>query len=228
MKRTTKKGDAGEAIISTLINEIKDEQYLIDNLILLGDNDISHQFDHILIRHNGVFIIETKNYYGKINGNIDDIYWTKTFLNKGKTKVEKFMNPVKQNNAHIRYLKKILGRDIPFINFVVFVHNDVSHLGIYTVTDDTRLVKRILSMEIDKPLSRQTMKDINDKLLRLEADINVDKHVDNIEKIKKQRRDIRKESILVMEKGLCPICGNKVQMNKNIYLCNKCGYKLVV
>lgn len=222
------KGDKGEAKVIQELNKMKDEQYLINNLILLGENNISHQFDHILIRHNGVFIIETKNYYGDIKGNIDDTYWTKSFMTRGKLKVEKFMNPIKQNNAHIRYLKKVLGKDIPFINFVVFVDNDVSKLGIYSVMNLSQLNRRISSVEIATPISSEKMIKIRDTLLHLEADIQSDDHVGNIKQLKKDRRSKRQEYILVIEKGLCPVCGNKVQMNKNVYTCPRCKYKLVV
>ena len=222
------KGDKGEAKVIEELNKMKDEQYLINNLILLGENNISHQFDHILIRHNGVFIIETKNYYGDIKGNIDDTYWTKSFMTRGKLKVEKFMNPIKQNNAHVRYLKKVLGKDVSFINFVVFVDNDVSKLGIYSVMNLSQLNRRILLTEIDKPISSEKMIKIRDTLLHLEADIQSDDHVGNIKQLKKDRSNKRQEYILVIEKGLCPVCGNKVQMNKNVYTCPRCKYKLVV
>ena len=222
------KGDKGEAKVIEELSKLKDEQYLINNLILIGDNEISHQFDHILVRHNGVFVIETKNYYGDIKGNVDDTYWTKSFISKGKLHIEKFMNPIKQNNAHIRFLKKVLGKDIPFINIVVFVDNDVTKLGIYSVMNLSQLNRRISLCEIDKPLSLDKMKQINDTLLRLEADIQSDDHVGNIKQLKKDRRNKREEYLLVIEKGLCPVCGNKVQMNKNIYTCPKCRYKLVV
>ena len=35
---------------------------LINNLLLLDENGKSHQIDHIEIRENGIFCIETKNY----------------------------------------------------------------------------------------------------------------------------------------------------------------------
>lgn len=227
MKRVIK-GDKGEAKVIQELQKMTGDCYLINNLILLGDNNISHQFDHILIRPNGVFVIETKNYYGEIKGTIDDTYWTKTFVNKGRIHVDKFMNPIKQNNAHIRFLKKVLGRDVPFINIVVFVDNDVSNLGIYSVMNLSQLNTRISLCEIDKPLSQVKMKSINDTLLHLEADIQSDDHVGNIKTLKQDRKNRRQEYVLVIEKGLCPVCGNKVQMNKNVYTCPKCKYKLVV
>ena len=226
--RSVIKGDKGEAKVIKELLKIKDEHYLINNLILLGDNSVSHQFDHILIRHNGIFVIETKNYYGDIKGTIDDGMWIKTFISRGKLHIEKFMNPIKQNNAHIRYLKKVLGRDLPFINIVVFVDNDISKLGIYSVMNLSQLVNRVSLWESDKTISSDAMLKIYNTLLSLEADIQSEDHVDNIKTLKKDRKNKREEYILVIEKGLCPICGNKVQMNKNVYICQKCKYKLVV
>ena len=187
MKQSVKKGDKGEELVINELEKMNDEQYLINNLIILSDNDVSHQFDHILIRHNGVFIIETKNYFGKITGNQDDTYWYKTYINKRKVIKDKFMNPIKQNNAHIRVLKKLIGKDIPFINFVVFVNNDVSHLGIYRVVNLDQLNIRIKTWEIDNPIDSNKMKRINDVLLYSEADMQNIDHVKNIKKMKKDR-----------------------------------------
>ena len=188
MKRSVKKGDIGEGLVIDTLNEMNDEQYLINNLILLGDNDISHQFDHILIRHNGVFIIETKNYYGEIKGTSEETYWTKTYLKRGRPVIDKFMNPIKQNKAHIRFIKKIIGKDIPLVNFVVFVNNDVSKLGIYTVCNLDQLNRRISLWEDDRALSSKEMSDINHKLLLLEADIQSEDHVKRIKKMKADRK----------------------------------------
>ena len=224
MKRSVKKGDKGEEKVNEILSIFNNDSYLINNLMLLGDNDVSHQIDHILIRPNGVFIIETKNYYGDIKGSINDSMWTKTYIKHGKQVIEKFHNPIKQNNAHIKAVKKVIGKDIPIINFVVFINNDVTNLGIYTVVNETQLVKRISLWESDIIISKAKMKEINHKLLYSEADIQSEDHLNRIKAIKKQRRDIRHDSILVMEKGICPVCGNKIKMNKNIYTCPNCKY----
>lgn len=227
MKRSTKKGDIGEQIVIDELNKDKDS-YLINNLILLGENGVSHQFDHILIRNNGVFVIETKNYYGQIKGALEETMWEKSFIKRGRLVSERFMNPLKQNNAHIRFLKKVLGRDVPFFNFVVFVNNDVSNLGIYNVVNLDKLLLRIMTCESDKMLTANEMKALNDKLLLLEADIQTDDHVDNIQDLKRKRREKQQDIKMVLEKSICPMCGSKISMNKNVYLCPRCKYKLVI
>ena len=183
------RGQKGEEIVSDILNSIKEYHYLLNNVTFKNKrSEMTHQIDHILIHPHGVFVIETKNYYGTISGNKDDIYWIKTFNKRGKIVKEKFMNPIKQNNAHIRYIKKIIGKDIPIINFVVFVNNDVSHLGIYTVTNLDQLLNRIINWESDTSLSSKQMNDINRMLLYLEADMQNEDHVNNIKEMRRRRK----------------------------------------
>lgn len=54
------------------------EHRQINNLILVDDNGKSHQIDHIEIRENGIFCIETKNYIGWIFGSENQEKWTQT------------------------------------------------------------------------------------------------------------------------------------------------------
>ena len=129
-KRAIKKGEEGENLIASILD--KDTKYhrLINNLVLLGDNDVSHQIDHILIRPNGIFVIETKNYYGLIEGKEEDSFWTRSYFVKGKIKKATFHNPLKQNQSHIRAIKKIIGKDYPIYCFVVFVQNNSESLAL--------------------------------------------------------------------------------------------------
>ena len=78
-KRKLQRGEQGEQMVAEILSSDPSFHRLINNLVLLGDNQMSHQIDHILIRDNGVFVIETKNYYGKITGQEEDSYWKKTF-----------------------------------------------------------------------------------------------------------------------------------------------------
>lgn len=90
----------------SLGSEIPNEKYVINNL-LLYNNSKSHQIDHIVIRKTGVFVIETKNYSGRIYGQNNQKKWTQV-LAYGREK-HQFYNPVLQNKSHIYALSKILG-----------------------------------------------------------------------------------------------------------------------
>ena len=55
-----KRGEQGEKLAASILDADQSFHRLINNLVLLGDNQVSHQIDHILIRENGIFVIETK------------------------------------------------------------------------------------------------------------------------------------------------------------------------
>ena len=65
--RAKRHGEQGERKVDSKLDTIifgKVEHRLINNLILVDENGKSHQIDHIEIRENGIFCIETKNYIG--------------------------------------------------------------------------------------------------------------------------------------------------------------------
>ena len=225
-KRAIKKGEEGENLIASILD--KDTKYhrLINNLVLLGDNDVSHQIDHILIRPNGIFVIETKNYYGLIEGKEEDSFWTRSYFVKGKIKKATFHNPLKQNQSHIRAIKKIIGKDYPIYCFVVFVQNNSESLALFSACDARNIIQRINLLTSDKSLSKGEIDMIADSLLAKEAYLNTDDHVSNIKNAEKSRRDAQKEMRLAIEKKICPKCGHPLVLNKNELKCSNCDYKI--
>ena len=225
-KRAIKKGEEGENLIASILD--KDTKYhrLINNLVLLGDNGVSHQIDHILIRPNGVFVVETKNYYGLIEGKEEDSFWTRSYFVKGKVKKATFHNPLKQNQSHIRAIKKIIGKDYPIYCFVVFVQNNSESLALFSACDARNIIQRINLLTSDKSLSKGEIDMINDSLLAKEAYLNTDDHVSNIKNAEKSRKDAQKEMRLAIEKKICPKCGRPLVLNKNELKCSNCDYKI--
>ena len=61
--RAIKKGEEGENLIAEILDKDNSYHKLINNLVLLGDNGVSHQIDHILIRPNGVFFFDKENHW---------------------------------------------------------------------------------------------------------------------------------------------------------------------
>jgi hypothetical protein len=73
------RGKVGESKVDSYLNPIffdKVKHLQINNLILMDDNNRSHQIDHIEIRENGIFCIETKNFKGWIFGSENQTHWT--------------------------------------------------------------------------------------------------------------------------------------------------------
>ena len=170
--RALKRGEEGEKIVDSLLSKDTSFHRLINNLVLLGENNVSHQIDHILIRNNGIFVIETKNYYGEIKGKEDDSFWTRSFFAKGKIKTASFHNPLKQNQSHIRIIKKLIGRDYPIYCFVTFIQNNADNLGLFNACNVNDLLNRIKLLTSEKEISKEEIEKIYQVLLFNEADIN--------------------------------------------------------
>ncbi|MFA6867316.1 MAG: nuclease-related domain-containing protein [Clostridia bacterium] len=79
------KGFLGELKVKIIIGKTKSGKKFIINNYMVVDEGKSSQIDHILINENGVFIIETKNYSGRIYGDYRQLEWTQV-LAYGKAK----------------------------------------------------------------------------------------------------------------------------------------------
>ena len=77
-------GEIGEFKVKRKLNPLifKVNHKLINNLTLMDDFGHTHQIDHIEIRNNGIFCIETKSYKGLLVGNEFSDNWTEVFYNK--------------------------------------------------------------------------------------------------------------------------------------------------
>lgn len=191
--RAAKRGEEGEKIVDSLLSKDTSFHRLINNLVLLGENGVSHQIDHILIRSNGIFVIETKNYYGEIKGHEDDSFWTRSYFVKGKKKTATFHNPLKQNQSHIRIIKRIIGKDYPIYCFVTFIQNNANSLDFYNVCNVDSLLNRINMITSDKEIKNQEIETINNLLLMNEADINNEQHISKIKEAEKDRKEHQKK-----------------------------------
>ena len=226
MQKTTRKlkrGEEGEQLVSLTLDKDSSFHRLINNLVLLGENNVSHQIDHILVRENGIFVIETKNHFGRITGLEDDSYWKKTYPYKGRVKTETFHNPLKQNQSHIRIIKRVLGKDCPIYCFVVFVRSNVDELDLFNVCGPNDILKRINLITSDKPLSKEVIESIYQTLLDKEAYVNDEMHLESIKKITKDRREYQKKLRAAIEKKICPDCGGILSIVPNGLKCSKCN-----
>ncbi|MCG0456719.1 NERD domain-containing protein [Enterobacter cloacae complex sp. ECC445] len=75
------------------------------------------QVDHVLLAPHGLYVIEQKNYSGRLLGNMADRSWTKF---GGSSKVMKLQNPFRQNYSHIKAIQHTLNfADLECINVVI-------------------------------------------------------------------------------------------------------------
>lgn len=111
--------------IANKLSRLPDEYAVFDDL-QLKDNGHQIQIDHVVVSPYGIFVIESKPYYGCIIGEYNSQYWTQ-ILNR---KTYYFYNPIKLNERHIKHIQYLLKdiTNIPFIPIVIF--NDTTTLKI--------------------------------------------------------------------------------------------------
>ena len=101
-------GAKGEEQVSDLLQAKLPDTYLIFNDIDVASGTRKAQNDHIVLGPNGIFVIETKAYSGRITGNADDEKITQTKTYKGKTTTKMTTNPVSQNERHCSVVGDLL------------------------------------------------------------------------------------------------------------------------
>ena len=216
------KGSLGEAKVNSKLNPIIGEKVIhrqINNLILVDEYGKSHQIDHVEIRENGIFCIETKNYSGWIFGTEDNEKWTQCLSNNEK---HHFFNPLKQNKSHAYHLSKALDNKYRINSIVVMVQNNADKIKCSNVINLNNLRTYLKNFNDGTKLSTEEMDEIYNKLLANRSTISDKKHVDNVRQTQEEFR-----------RGICPRCGGMIVIRKGkygaFYGCNnypKCTFTL--
>jgi len=115
------KGRRGEVKVKHKAKRISRHGGQMRNDILLPTERGTTQIDHLLVTKHGIFVIETKNYSGIVEGTENSHMW-RQFFPDGRTEPRYFLNPLKQNLGHIDAIQKIIGpnKHIPIHSLVVF------------------------------------------------------------------------------------------------------------
>lgn len=130
------KGKFGEYLIYDSLRcfETNGGKFLF-NLYLPKANEHTAEIDVILICSKGVFVFESKNFSGWIFGNEAHKNWTQMLpRGRGRNHKERFYNPIMQNAAHIRHLKRLVGESVQTKSIIVF--SDECTLRDITVNSD--------------------------------------------------------------------------------------------
>lgn len=191
------KGIIGERKVRKALGKtVENKQYVINNLVIDDDN-MSRQIDHITITHSGIYVIETKNYSGRIYGSANQMEWTQV-LQYGKVK-QKFYNPLKQNNSHVYVISKLLPVYLKnsVKSLVVFTKANIDNVNINNVTNIKGLKKIIKNNTFE--LSNEMMKEAYYIIMNSKSNKRNKAHVNDINKM-----------INNIDKGICPRCGGKL------------------
>ena len=174
------KGKLGEMKASNTLNELDRSEYkVLDNLILYSDNK-THEIDNVVISKYGIFVVEMKNYQGKVVGDKDSDKWTQ-YIGK---RVNKFYNPVKQNYGHMRCLSDVLKIDMRYLIPVVvfsndtYIESDVKYvIKLNYVNKYIMKFKKNMYIDVDDVYKKLKKLNITDKSIKK-------KHVDSVKKRK--------------------------------------------
>lgn len=199
------KGKMGEAKVKSKLNPLifgVVEHRQINDLVLIDDNGKSHQIDHIEIRENGIFCIETKNYKGWIFGSENQDKWTQSLYNEK----HQFTNPLKQNKSHLYHIGKVLGNKYKINSVIVMVQNNANRIKCSNVVNLSDLKSYLKKFNDGTRLSIKEMDEIYNKLLNAGSDISNREHVKNIKQTQKE-----------LKHGVCPRCGAPLVEKKGRY-----------
>lgn len=222
-------GSWGEKKVSVILG-LLGEKYRIYNDVLIQTNYGTSQIDHIVISQYGIFVIETKNYKGWIFGGENSEKWTQNVWGNKYS----LGNPIKQNNAHINSLKKVLPSYsfLQYVSIIVFSRRATLKVNVSSnrnVIYTYQLINKISSYKEVILTAEQ----INEICCSLEKAMLVssDERRNHIEYVKSE--NLRRKSLL--KSKICPRCGGTLIKRKGkygyFYGCSnypKCNYNINV
>ena len=204
------RGEKGEKKVQEILDKIKDKHVVFNDVTFINKNsEMSHQIDHILVHPHGVFVIETKNYYGEI------LYENNRWIRRIGNRIEKLSDPLKQNKSHAVTLYKALKGKYETIPVVVFVRNNAPYMGDENVINLNDLLLFIDSYPYKHKYEDETIDKIASEIKNNIQNISKDEHLENIGFLKAVRVELRKEKEYAITKGICPRCGRKMIIKGN-------------
>lgn len=122
------RGQEGESATARQLEQMRGHKWILSNVFLpKNGGQKTTELDLVLILSKGIFVIENKNYSGRIYGREADLYWNQ-FNSRGLSR--EFYNPLKQNQGHLRCLREFLDgcgwQDVPLYSVVTF--NELARL----------------------------------------------------------------------------------------------------
>lgn len=153
--RANIQGDVGEVLTARALRSDLNMR-VVRNLYLPIDEHFT-EIDMVAISTYGVFVIENKNYNGKIYEFRDSDYW---YADYGMFKRRRFLNPRVQNSLHINVLSNILKgtefSSVYLISIIIFNDNaDISSINYEDVFNLGNFIDKIKSITKEECISEE-------------------------------------------------------------------------
>jgi len=210
------KGKAGEYEVYRKLRALRGYKKFLLNCYLPRTDGATTEIDVILLHSSGIHVFESKNYKGFIYGSGLRTEWSQTLF-RGQNKVKNsFLNPMLQNELHIRCLKQFLWKYPQMRYFSYIVFEDQCTLNSITLVNTAHQVlkRRELLRAVRKnakksstKLDRETIDALYAQLYPLTQVSEKEKqqHIEHIE----QRKNVRVFQPRVQRKR-CPECGGEL------------------
>ena len=211
-------GELGEKHLSWFLADLPPEDYMVFNDLLVINGGHTTQVDHVIISRYGIFVLEMKNFHGKVYGNGNAEFWKQYlpdvgYKRYGFTQEHQLRNPLWQNAGHIKTLRRLaFGDDVQIYGLVVFPGETEVHVNAeQPIIPNWNVVSYIQQFK-DPVLTHEQMRFYRRRLLEVISTREADrkKHLDNVHR-QKERRDT------MVDKGLCPLCGGKLVLRNGKY-----------
>ena len=203
------KGLWGEYLTYRCMRKLDGYKKFLFNCYIPKVNGALTEIDLIMLHGSGIYVFESKNYSGWIFGNEADPQWTQSFRNGHK---ERFFNPIKQNNAHIKQLRRFLpGLPADAIQSVIVFSERCSLQKITLTSRQHIVVKRDQALRaITRIANRQVLSpaDIDAIYQRLFPQTQ----------LTAQEKESHRQRVADIAEGrICPYCGSPLvlRMAKN-------------
>lgn len=153
-------GNKGEAYFNNMLKSIlRNDDVLIRN-VCLQVNGKEAEIDSLIINNNGIFIVEVKNYNGRLYGDIDDFEWTKEKISPGGNVFYKQVkNPIKQVKRQTYKLSQFLKEN----NIRIWISGYAYFINGNSPVDDESVIYDI--DEFDRIIHTPGNKFYDDKLI---------------------------------------------------------------
>lgn len=203
------KGWLGEMRVRRHLNRLTDVYTSYHNVYLQKANGELTQVDHIVTAPFGIFVIETKNYAGRIVGTEEARYWTQILYQKKTT----FYSPIFQNRAHVNVLKHTLQVDVPIRSVIVFsnaVTLKLPALEQATVIQMKHL-RKYMKKYNEEVIAQEQLRSINATIEQLVSKERAEKRQLKHTHLQQLKRN---ERIYEQHASPCPKCGSKLVKRK--------------
>lgn len=111
----------GEQRVLSALTNLPGNPYFFRNLYLPTSTGRTTELDLVMVHESGIYVFESKDFSGWIFGSQNHQFWTQTLPGKWHVHKIRFFNPLLQNAAHIRHLRRILNIEgLPYYSYIVF------------------------------------------------------------------------------------------------------------